>query len=107
MKKELTKKQEVIIILSSIFIMMLVLNIFTPLIADDYSYSFGVNGRLKNIIDVIEKQINHYLTWGGRTVAHTIAQSFLLFPKIIFSIANTAIYTILIYIISFKWIIFF
>lgn len=97
--KKITKKQEIIIILSAIFIMMLVLNIFTPLIADDYSYSFGIDGRLKNIVDVIEKQINHYFTWGGRTVAHTIAQIFLLFPKIIFSIANTAIYTILIYII--------
>lgn len=99
MKKKLTKKQEVIIILSSIFIMMLTLNVFTPLIADDYSYSFGIDGRLKNIIDVIEKQINHYFTWGGRTVAHIIAQSFLLLPKIIFSIANTAIYTLLIYVI--------
>ena len=36
---------------------------------------------------------------GGRTVAHIIAQSFLLFPKIIFSIANTSIYTLLIYVI--------
>lgn len=79
--------------------MMLTLNVFTPLIADDYSYSFGIDGRLKNIIDVIEKQINHYFTLGGRTVAHIIAQSFLLFPKIIFSIANTAIYTLLIYVI--------
>ena len=44
---------------------MLTLNVFTPLIADDYSYSFGIDGRLKNIIDVIEKQINHYFTWEG------------------------------------------
>ena len=79
--------------------MMLTLNVFTPLIAYDYSYSFGIDGRLKNIIDVIEKQINHYFTWGGRIVAHIIAQSFLLFPKIIFSIANTVIYTLLIYVI--------
>ena len=38
---KLSKKQQNIIILASIFMMMLVLNLLTPLIADDYSYSLS------------------------------------------------------------------
>lgn len=79
--------------------MMLVLNIFTPLLADDYGYSFGLNGKVQNIVDVLEKQINHYFTWGGRSVAHTIAQTFLIFSKGIFSVFNAIVYTLLVYLI--------
>lgn len=96
LKKE---KNQIIIFMFLIFISILLLNIFTPLIADDYGYSFGVNGRLHSFIDVIEKQIQHYFTWGGRSVAHTIAQTFLLFPKILFSIANSCVYLLLIWLI--------
>ena len=97
---KLSKKHQTIIILGSIFIMMLVLNLLTPLLADDYSYGLSLdNTRLNSILDIINFQINHYLTWGGRTVAHTIAQFFLLFPKWVFSIANTFAYIALIYLI--------
>lgn len=97
---KLSKKQQTLIILASIFIMMLVLNLLTPLLADDYSYGLSLDkSRINSIMDIIAFQINHYLTWGGRTVAHTIAQFFLLFPKWIFSIANTFAYVILIYLI--------
>lgn len=61
LKKE---KNQIIIFMFLIFISILLLNIFTPLIADDYGYSFGVNGRLHSFIDVIEKQVQHYFTWG-------------------------------------------
>lgn len=39
LKKE---KNQIIIFMFLIFISILLLNIFTPLIADDYGYSFGV-----------------------------------------------------------------
>lgn len=100
MKKiKITKKQQTIIFIGIIFLMMLLLNIFTPLLADDYGYSFGLNGKVQNIVDVLEKQINHYFTWGGRSVAHTIAQTFLIFPKGIFSVFNAIVYTLLVYLI--------
>lgn len=99
MKNKITKKQITIVMFSAIFIFMFVLNFLTPLIADDFSYSFGADGRIKNLYDIYNKQVDHYFTWGGRTVAHTIAQIFLLFPKIIFSIANTFAYVLLIYLI--------
>lgn len=98
-KTEKSKLYLTYIILFFIFAFIFVLNIYTPLLADDYSYSFGLNGKIKSLFDIIENQIHHYLTWGGRSVAHTIGQIFLMFPKMIFSIFNSFMYTILIYLI--------
>lgn len=99
--KNISGKTWVKIIFISIFLMMLVLNILTPLIADDYSYSFifSTDHRIKNLLDVINSQAIHYMTWGGRSVAHFIAQVFLMFPKIIFSVLNSVVYTGIIYLI--------
>ena len=82
MKKEkniqLSKKQQTIIILVSIFIMMLVLNLLTPLLADDYSYSLNLDKtKINSLMDVVNYQWWQYFNWGGRTLAHTIAQIFL------------------------------
>lgn len=97
---KLSKKQQAIIILATIFVMMLVLNLLTPLLADDYSYSLSLDDtKINSFMDVINYQWWHYFNWGGRTVAHTIAQLFLLFPKNIFSIFNSLIYISLIYLV--------
>lgn len=97
---KLSKKQQNIIILASIFLMMLVLNLLTPLLADDYSYSLSLDDtKINSIMDVLNYQWWHYFNWGGRTIAHTIAQFFLLFPKVIFSVINPIMYIILIYLI--------
>lgn len=95
-----SKKNQKIIILAGIFISIFILNALTPLIADDYSYSFGKNGeRITNLLDIITSQINHYFTWGGRSVAHSLAQFFLMFPKWIFNLLNSVIYVVLVYLI--------
>ena len=95
-----SKKNQKILILVGIFISIFILNALTPLIADDYSYSFGKNGeRITNLLDIITSQINHYFTWGGRSIAHSLAQFFLMFPKWIFNLLNSAIYVVLIYLI--------
>ena len=92
---KLSKKQQTIIILVSIFVIMLVLNLLTPLIADDYSYSLTKSGeRINSLMDILKYQWTQYFNWGGRTIAHIIAQTFLMFPKWIFSIANTIVYII-------------
>lgn len=44
---KLTQKQQTIIFLFSIFIIMLILNIFTPLIADDYNYKYIYGTTIK------------------------------------------------------------
>ena len=99
--KNISSKTWLKVALISIFLMMLVLNLLTPLIADDYSYSFiwNTENRIKNIYDVIVSQASHYMTWGGRSIAHFIAQVFLMMPKFIFSICNSFVYTFIIYLI--------
>lgn len=93
-------KTKVKIILLIIFLSMLVLNFLTPLIADDYSYALNLkHTRVSSISDIIGFQANHYMHWGGRSVAHSIAQFFMIFPKWLFNICNSLIYTAIIYLI--------
>lgn len=68
------------IILCIFFVVILFLNIKTPLIGDDYVYSFlyQTEQRLTSITDVFYSQYLHYYKWGGRSVVHLITQSLLL-----------------------------
>lgn len=86
------------IFLGVIFLSMLVLNYYTPLIADDFSYSYDFSGnKIKTIGEIISYQYQHYFLWGGRSIAHTVGQIFLLLGKNIFTIVNTFVYTTMIY----------
>jgi hypothetical protein len=80
-----------------------ILNIFTPLIADDFSYSFifGTERRISSIHDIIISQYNHYTAWGGRIVAHFLAQFFLFIGKNYFNIFNVIIFTVFNYLLYF------
>lgn len=73
------------------------LNLHTPLMMDDYDYSFSwKTGRpLAGLADVLASQVEHYRIWGGRSVVHTFAQLFLLWGKPVFNIANTGMYLLL------------
>jgi hypothetical protein len=64
------------------------MNCLTPLIADDYSYSLGIH----SVADIIKYQYGQWLGWGGRSVAHFLAQFWLLLGKPFFNIANTLVY---------------
>lgn len=50
----LSNKKVFYLVCIIIFVMMFILNYFTPMLADDYSYSFGMNGRLESIKDIFE-----------------------------------------------------
>lgn len=81
------------------FIGIYALNYYYPLFNDDwlYSFVFGRNtDRLSSFADVIESQYNHYFLWGGRSIAHTIAQSFLLIGETWADILNSLAYVALI-----------
>lgn len=101
-KKKMTAKRKIIFILSIVFILMFVINSFTPLLGDDYTYSFGLKGkRIQNLWDVVERQYDHYFSWGGRSIAHTLAQTFLLMPKFVFNIANSLVFVLLVFLMYF------
>lgn len=82
----------IIILLS--FIIIFILNILTPLSADDFGYLYvhAEDVRVTSLSDVIHSQINHYYLWGGRSVVHFIAQSLLLLPSVIIDLLNSLIY---------------
>lgn len=62
------------------FTPILFLNIKTPLIGDDFVYSFiyQTEQRLTSINDVFYSQYLHYYKWGGRSIVHFITQLLLL-----------------------------
>jgi hypothetical protein len=72
-----------------------VLNVLTPLYADDYSYLYTFiytdhKFRITNLSELFWSQLNHYKVMNGRTVAHTLAQVFLMWGKPLFNVINTA-----------------
>lgn len=96
----MSKNKKLISILGIIFILMLILNFITPIIADDFGYALNLDGKhLRGLKDIINFQIVHYKWWGGRIIAHTLAQLFLMLPKYIFNICNSLCFTLLIYLI--------
>lgn len=83
-----------------LFLAILLMNLLTINIADDYGYCFS-NG----LIDIFKQEYIQYMTWNGRSIAHIIARLFLSLPKIVFDIANSFMFvylTRLMYIIACK-----
>ena len=102
------KKSWIIIFL--IFLFMLIFNYLSPIsFGDDYVYSFVWTGqsiyeplppdvaRVASWQDLFRSQWSHYFTWGGRTVAHVLAQFFLWKGKTLFNIANALISVLLVF----------
>lgn len=94
---------------TGIFLFLFILNYLTPMcFGDDYLYSFiwqgqpmfvplGENAsRVASWHDLFISQRSHYLTWGGRTVAHVLAQLFLWMGKDVFNFFNAFIGTLLV-----------
>lgn len=93
----------------------LIMNLLTPIFGDDYAYAFiwdaAQNGNFQNNIgklyrvesfsDILESQYSHYMTWGGRTIAHIFVQFFVLHGKLLFDVANALMYAALALIIYF------
>lgn len=109
----ITKKQNInkrgFLVLLGIYLFLYVLNWLTPLeFGDDYLYSFIWQGRAMNqplsqnairissFSDLLTSQYSHYLTWGGRSVAHTLAQFFLWKGKGTFNFVNALVGTLLV-----------
>ena len=85
------------LVLTLIGMLMLLLNLHTPLMMDDYDYSFSwaTGERLAGLGDIAASQAAHYRLWGGRSVVHFLAQLFLYLGKPVFNLANTAMVLLL------------
>ncbi len=100
------------LLLLVVFVLMYVLNSQLPLsYGDDYIYSFVWEGwrmmeplpeqvqRVAGWGDLLRSQWSHYFTWGGRTVAHTLAQFFLWQGKALFNVCNALMAVLLVLLI--------
>lgn len=80
---------------------ILLFNLLTPMLADDYSYTFSWYDRssITTLWGACLSMYAHYFSWGGRIITHFIATVFLLIGKPVFNIFNTAAYCWLAYLI--------
>jgi hypothetical protein len=86
------------------FAYMLFINFHTPLIADDYVYTFifGTSTPVLSIGDIVTSQITYYQSWGGRVIAETLTQLFMFWGKSVFNVANSLCYLVFILAIYFN-----
>ncbi len=72
-----------------------------PYFSNDYRYMLiqGGDGMVSSLSDLAISQWNHYFQWGGRTVAHTIAQILLWQGKHASAISGGVCYVVLMVVI--------
>ncbi len=105
MRIDLNRRNLVTLALLSLMIGILfyIFNLYTPLFADDYSYSFSFANKewINSISDIVRSQIEHYKIMNGRSITHLLGQLFLYLGKPIFNIINSFAFIGLIFLIYF------
>lgn len=83
-------------VLGAAFLVMLLFNVLTPLISDDYSYflRFPTHEPVRSFGDIVQSQIQHYLQWGGRTLVISLNQIFLFLGKGLFNPVNALVFCV-------------
>lgn len=96
-----SSKLTILLICCLIFILMLYCNRCTDLVADDYRYcfSFADDTRIDSISDIFPSMRAHRSSMNGRVIAHFLVQLFLMLPKTVFNIFNSAVFCLLILLI--------
>ena len=76
------------------FLAALLLNAMTPYLADDYYYmfSFATDERIRTLGDIVPSMVSHATFANGRLVSHSLEQAFLLLPKAVFNVCNSAVF---------------
>lgn len=84
------------VFLLTVFLVSFFFTSLTPLLADDFNYSFswGDGKRIDNFIMVYQSMSVHRIWQHGRIVASGLASVFLMWPKWIFNIANAILTTV-------------
>lgn len=88
-----------IAVAGGVFALMLVLNVLTPYICDDFTYrlNFLTKEALGSIWEIPESMYAHSYKMNGRLVSHGLAQVFMLMPTLVFDIVNAAVFTLTLY----------
>lgn len=79
-----------------VFALMLVLNMLTPYICDDFTYrlNFATKEPLGSVFEIPASMYAHSFSMNGRLVSHGLAQVFMLTPMIVFDIVNAAVFVL-------------
>ena len=95
-------KKLLLVIYIFVFLAVFVLTCLTPMLADDFSYSFSFsNGeRIRNLGDVFSSLKAHRIKMNGRMISHGLTMLFLLMPKMVFNVANAMNATLLLFLIT-------
>lgn len=83
------------IFLLAVFVVMYLLNRFSPMSCDDWHYVFifGTLEPINSLSDIVVSQWHHYLRFNGRLVVHTIVQLFDgLLGKQVFNVFNALMF---------------
>jgi hypothetical protein len=88
-------KWTLLIFTGGMFSLMLVLNILTPYICDDFTYNinFSTKEPLGSYLEIFESMYAHSYKMNGRLISHGLAQVFMLLPPLVFDICNAAVFT--------------
>lgn len=78
------------------FLAILLYNILTPLMSDDFLFN---PTSPYTLLDLLKEEYNNYMTWNGRSVVQFIMHVFLLLPKGIFNILNSLCFVLLTFLI--------
>ena len=83
------------VLTGGVFTLMLVLNILTPFICDDFTYNlnFSTKEPLGSVLEIFESMYAHSYKMNGRLISHGLAQVFMLLPPLVFDICNAAVFT--------------
>ena len=82
-------------LLLAVFVVMYLLNRYSPMSCDDWHYvfSFGTLEPINSLSDIMVSQWHHYLRFNGRFVVHTLVQIFDgLLGKEVFNVFNAAVF---------------
>lgn len=98
LKKINESRTAVICCLCVVFLIMLLLNILTVMVMDDYLYSFSfeTHERITNVLQIFPSMYRHYMMMNGRLLLHFLVQLVLMAPAIIFDILNTLMFCALV-----------
>lgn len=88
-------------VLAAVFALMLALNFMVPLFNDDYFYVLNLKSEtvISGFADVLNSISGFRNGHNGRIAAHFFVQLFLWLPRAFFIIANSALYTLLVYMV--------
>lgn len=80
--------------LGCIFLLMLLLNMHTLYLADDYTYffSFADGKPMESVLQIIPSMQAHAGISNGRLIAHSFVQFFAILPRWVFDIVNAGMF---------------